>query len=69
MEDRLEEVYEVSKEDLEGLINKGLIKFLGYDPLGRPVYANTELGNEIAAQLDKMEEENVSRTKRKARTR
>lgn len=68
MEDRLEDAYPAAKKDIDSLVSKGLIKFVGYDPLGRPVYSNTELGNEIADYLDKMEKEDV-RPKRKARSR
>ena len=69
MEDQLQEAYQASKEDLDGLINKGLIKLIGYDPLGRPVYANTDLGNAVAKELDEIEGVNNVRSKRKSRIR
>lgn len=69
MDDMLEEAYPITKEDLEGLVNKGLIKLMGYDPLGRPVYANTDLGNAVADELERTEGAKHARSKRKARLR
>lgn len=43
----------VSKEDLDGLVKKGLIEYIGIDPLGRLIYCNTELGNSVADELEK----------------
>lgn len=54
-DDRLEEPLEATAEDIKGLVKKGLIKFIGYDPLGRPVYMNTDLGNAVADELNKQE--------------
>jgi len=68
-DDRLEDVLYISKEDLEGLINKGLIKLIGYDPNGHSVYANTELGNAVADELERTEGENNVRPKEETGTR
>ena len=49
---------QISNKDLQGLIDKGLIKIVGTDPLGRSIWQNTELGNLIADELEK--ENNMS---------
>jgi hypothetical protein len=54
-EDKLDDAIVAGKEALEGLIEKGLIVMIGYDPLGRPVYTNTALGNAVADEIERQE--------------
>jgi len=54
-EDKLDDAIVADKEALEGLIEKGLIIMIGYDPLGRPVYTNTALGNAVADEIERQE--------------
>ena len=56
-DDILEPTFNISQQEVKGLVNKGLIKCIGHDPLGRPVYVNTQLGDLVANELDKLEEE------------
>ncbi len=63
MSDYLEEPFELSQSELEDLIKKGLVKQIGYDPNGRPVFTNTDLGNEVANLIE--EEENERRSRRR----
>jgi len=60
-EDRLDDGLVASAEDIRSLVSKGLIKVAGYDPIGRTLYQNTELGNMIAQQLEALgpEEEDL----------
>ena len=57
MNDYLEEPFELSRVELKDLIKKGLIKQIGYDPLGRPVFQNTNLGNEVANLIEEESDE------------
>jgi hypothetical protein len=43
---------QISSQEITDLINKGLVKIVGYSPDGNPVFLNTELGNEVADMLD-----------------
>ena len=63
-DDYLEPILQATAEELKNLVNKGLIKIIGYDPNGFPVYKNTELGNLVADELNK-EEFNAKRVRRR----
>lgn len=58
-EDFLEEALELNEEDLNFLLSEGLIERVGYDPLGRPLYSNTDLGNAVANEIDVQDLEDV----------
>lgn len=51
MGDKLD-IYPADQATISGLVEKGLIRKVGTDPFGNPVFENTELGNKIADELE-----------------